>query len=176
MYHKKYLKYKFKYNTLKNTKKCNNLAMYSDVSDNIVYIGEFMVTDKVITGESWNLILDMPKGLYKAYKSNNDLIIVHKSNKNKINKDYLLNKIFNVVGEVGVDTGIFGFYDSVISVKKNNVIGGPDIPFFEMPIDVEYRMVSVNNKIVGVQMRTGCGDGFFKCLGNDGIGVLLGCG
>jgi hypothetical protein len=175
-YEQKYMKYKSKYNTLKIKKKCKNLAMYSDVTDNIVYIGEFMVTDRVIAGESWNLILDMSKGLYKAYKSNNDLIIVHEDNKNKINKKYLLNKIFNVVGDVGVDVGTFGFYDSIIASNKNNSIGGPTMPFFKMPNDVEYRMVTFNNRIIGVQKNTSCGDGFFKCLVNDGIALLLGCG
>ncbi len=182
----KYIKYKTRY-----IKKCPNLASYSDVAENIYHVGSFATTDKIIAGESWNLELDMPTGIYNAYKSNKDLLIVHESNKSKINKDYLLNKIFTVVGDVGVDVGTFGFYDSgfiyKLIPKENNTIGGPTIPFFEIPEGKNETIVTSNstanikidnkykNVMFGVQSYTGTGDGFFKCLLNkkENIALLL---
>ena len=217
-YEQKYMKYKYKYQNLKQSlkldrmtdglqlggAKCKQMAQYCDVADKLVYIGEFSVTDKIIAGESWNLELNMPKGVYKAYKSYHDLIIVHTSNKNKINKKYLHNKIFNVIGDVGVDGGTFGFYDSgeiyKLTPKKNNTIGGPTMPFFMIPDGKNDSLVTIdalmdfsnhkkenhkkenhkkgNNRktIFGVQSYTGTGDGFFKCLINkkEGMALLLG--
>lgn len=212
-YNDKYIKYKSKYIELKNNSmygglaKCKSLVKYGEVSDNIKYIGKFMATDKIIAGDSWNLDLDMPSGMYSAYKSKYDLIIVHESNKNKINKNYLFDKIFNIIGDVGVDLGAYGFYDSglinKIIPKKDNIMGGPDIPFFPMPNKKSDMMVSTNminsklkdywieeedldralkiknkypNLTFGVKSETGTGDGFFKCIANktDGIAILLG--
>ncbi len=185
MIENKYIKYKTKYI------KCKNLASYSDVADNITHIGSFVTTGKIIAGESWNLELDLPKGVYNAYKSNNDLIIIHESNKNKINKSYLLNKVFNIVGDVGVDVGTYGFYDSgfiyKLIPKENNAIGGPTMPFFRIPKGKNQVIVTSNSKsdfkidkkynnvIFGVQSYTGTGDGFFKCLINkkENIALLL---
>lgn len=212
-YNGKYIKYKSKYIELKNNSihggsstKCGSLVKYGEVSDNIKYIGDFIVTDKILAGDSWNLELDMPHGMYSAYKSKRDLIIVHENNKNKINKNYLFDKIFNIIGDVGVDVGAYGFYDSElinkIIPKKDNIMGGPDIPFFPMPdnkIDVMISTNMINSKLkdywlekedvdralkiknkypnltFGVKSNTGTGDGFFKCIANktDGIAILL---
>ena len=190
-YQYKYIKYKSKYQRLKhNFMHGGNsddikVVKYGEVSDNIPHVGKFMVTDKIIAGESWNIELDMPKGLY-------DLIIVHENNKNKINKDYLFDKIFDVIGDVGVDGGTFGFYDSGIIYKiipkKDNLIGGPTIPSFNMPDGKNDSLVKSNmitdseakkkykNLTFGVMSYTDTGDGFFKCITNkaDGIAILLG--
>lgn len=162
-YGHKYIKYKTKYNCLKKT---NNYASYSDVKD-VKYIGSFTVTGTIIAGETWTIVLDMLPGLYSAYISNHDLIIVHESNKNVINKEYLKDKIFEVVGDVGVDYGTFGFYDSIIK-EQDNVIGGPTIPFYEIPEGKDYSL-----KTFGVQSNTGTGDGFFKCLVDKKMGIAI---
>jgi hypothetical protein len=210
-YNYKYKKYKLKYTELKNNSMrggggCGSLIKYGEVSNNIKHIGNFAVTDKILAGDSWNLELDMPRGMYSAYKSKYDLIIVHENNKNKINKNYLFDKIFNIIGDVGVDVGAYGFYDSglinKIIPKKDNIMGGPDIPFFPMPDnknDTMINMYMVNPKLkdywleeedfaralrikkkypdltFGVKSETGTGDGFFKCITNktDGIAILL---
>lgn len=191
-YHHKYIKYKSKYRLLRQIVPLNRMpdgsqlggctadktqyASYTDVADILIHIGKFNINNKIIAGESWNLELELPKGMYDAYKSNFDLIIVHESNTNKITKEYLSNKIFRIVGDVGVDTGTFGFYDTLIP-KKNNLIGGPDIPFFDIGLDTTDQIVKSKqtNLPFGVQSRTDDGAGFFKCLIGKkyGIGILL---
>jgi hypothetical protein len=196
-YHHKYIKYKSKYQQIKQIVPLNRIpnglqlggcttdktqyAFYTDVANILIHIGKFNVNNKIIAGESWNLELDLPKGMYDAYKSNFDLIIVHESNPNQITKKYLSNKIFQIVGDVGVDAGTFGFYDTgeiykLIS-KKNNLIGGPNMPFFDIGLDTTDQIVKSKqtNLPFGVQSRTDDGDGFFKCLIGKkyGIGILL---
>jgi hypothetical protein len=169
-------------------------VQYSDASDNIEHIGQFQVNGKILAGEAWNLELNLPKGIYNAYKSNNDLIIVHEGNANKFDKRYLEEIIFDVAGDIGVDTGKYGFYDDAsiykIIPKKSNLIGGQNIPSFDIPENVNQTLVTFNmlsdedlsNKhkndktIFGAITYNGTGDGFFKCLVNDThrIAVILG--
>jgi len=177
--------------------KSKSSVLYNDVANNVINIGKFAIVDnKIIAGESLNLVLEMPKGEYNAYKSNNDLIIVHETNKNKINKEYLEKINFNIVGEIGVDVGKFGFFDFGIAKDNyNKSFFGVTIPFFNLPKDKDYSLISSHmiadystetekhhlankyqNKVFGVQSYTGIGDGFFTCIMSeeDKIAVLLG--
>jgi len=139
----------------------------------VKHIGK-MNFNKVLIGDIlWNP-LNLRSGNYDVYLVDNSPMIVHES-VGKINRKKLQEHKFNDYNYgVGVDRGIFGFWDSKfigeLGLKKNVL---PEInwkrnglikknQFFLTPNDIVG--ASPSNEKIAFMSSTGVGDGFFACM------------
>lgn len=176
-YYDKYIKYKSKYLALKNQQaggksKCSKGAICSGEQlmefmgkmkmanvpaaiklfpKKFNKIGSFNVKDKVVIGDTdYTVIPGLKPGLYNAYAVDDNLVI----SKKPLAKSNFKNMVFSISGKsVGVDSGTFGFYDSKI-VNKNNDINIKDF---------SGEIVKDKGESYGVVRETGIGDGTFVC-------------
>jgi hypothetical protein len=156
-------------------------------------IGEFMIQDAVIGDCEWKRINLIP-GIYKAYRVDDNLMIIHKDLKEKPTKKDIVEWVWEYTGKwVNVESGSFGFFN-LPGVKKilkemkslsrgkkkkskKNEMPRYDISFpddklgFGLLVKNTYYIPSnvENNVHFGVVASTMIGDGGFQCftIGND---------
>jgi len=85
-------------------------------------IGSFKVTDTVVMGDKDFDKVKLRKGIYDAYKVNDNLMIVHKSYKGKVNKTNIKNWVWHYCKKsVKSTNGLVGFYDLNIVNRVNKL-------------------------------------------------------
>lgn len=160
-------------------------------------IGSFNVTGDVGVGDTYYKRLNLKKGIYDAYKIDDNLMII--SSNIKVDKNYIYDIDWSKSCTIGVDTGTFGFFDTNIvdqlikitdeihnykSKKNNKYVPELDYTSFTKDesiittrqiagvIDEDLPEKLINLKF-GVISETGIGDGWFNCYTNGNNKALL---
>jgi hypothetical protein len=158
-------------------------------------IGSFNVKSKVVIGDTDYEILDLKSGKYTAYALADSLMIIHDDLNIKPDAKNVGEWVWNDSEKgVGVDTGMFGFFDLDVIKKINgdNTKNYNNLPIFEEPSDNEFDAFLVDGSNIeesdkkenpslndlepfGVISSTGTGDGGFKCFViNNDRAILIG--
>jgi hypothetical protein len=173
--------------TMQQYPKYFNLPKAKDIR----LIGTFIVKDRVVCGDVDYTELNLKKGKYKAYKIDDNLMIIHDDVKDKVNRNIVKWKWIHSGTGVGVDSGRFGFFDRnaiqqiMIGDKNNNSL--PYINYKYRPNDYsiitkdnidpiyEKKGIELPDWPFGCMSGTGTGDGGFECyvVGKDRA-ILLG--
>lgn len=161
-------------------------TFYLDFIKKVKYVGNMYFGCNILIGDVIWKPLNLQKGSYDIYLIDDSPMIVHES-VGKISKIDLKNIAFTSYTEIGVDMGVFGFWDSCILdkvIKDKRYINHEKLPMIdwspEMAKKNSFFLMGEDINIdydgpVAFMASTGIGDGGFECL-THGRKIAVLCG